>query len=69
MHYKIPAVKTIEWSYDSRMPVEDSVQIQYDTILITSKRRTLNQLQFSAEPPNRANFALKSGIDNKRPRI
>jgi hypothetical protein len=64
MRYKIPAVKILEWSYNFRITVEDSVQIRYDAILTISKRRMLNQLRFSAALPNRSNFALKSGIDN-----
>ena len=68
MRYRIPAVKIIEWSYKFRITVEDSVQIWDIEILTISKRLRLNQLQFSAALPSNSNFALKSGIDNNRPR-
>jgi hypothetical protein len=63
------SVVAYEWSYNFRITVQGSVQIRYDAILTISKRRMLNQLQSSAELPNRSKFALKSGIDNNRPRI
>jgi hypothetical protein len=67
MRYKIPAVKIIEWSYNFRITVEDSVQIRHDAILAINKRRMLNQLHILAALPSNSNFALKSGIDNNRP--